>query len=377
MTKNMLKKPLYLLGISLAAVLAGASCGSRPTAAHYVVQGELSDSASHGKTIYLMRLDDRRYLDSTVVEGNRFRFEGTVDTAAYCHINITHSQFASFILEGGDITVFPCLEGCEKPSGTPMNEAYAALQAESDSLVHLITNRREELHGSCLDPQEYQKQWRAVFDSMKTAISQRGIEIFREHADDALGSSLFHSIFVETASLETRVQISQMLGPWLASTRMGKHFKQRIEAEQRTAEGEPFADIAGTDAEGAAAALSDYVGKGNYVLMDIWASWCGPCRGEIPNLRQLHERYGDKGLTVVGIFTYDKLEQLKPTMEEEQIGWPQIADTANVAMDTYGTDGIPFIVLFGPDGTILKRNLRGLGMVEVIDEIMNQNKKSY
>lgn len=372
-----MKKTLSLWGIALATLVAGTACTNRPASAHYVVQGELSDSASHGKTIYLMRLDDHRNLDSTVVEGNRFRFEGTVDTAAFCLINITQTQFANLILEGGNITVYPCLEGCQKPSGTPMNDTYAALQAESDSLVHLITSRREELHGSCLDAQEYQKQWRAVFDSMKSSISQRGIEIFREHADDALGSSLLHSIFVETASLETRVQISRMLGPWLASTRWGKHFKQRIEAEQRTAEGKPFADIAGTDAEGAAAALSDYVGKGNYVLMDIWASWCGPCRGEIPNLRQLHERYGNKGLTVVGIFTYDKLEQLMPTMEEEQICWPQIVDTANVAMDTYGTDGIPFITLFGPDGTILKRNLRGSGMVEAIDEIMSQNKKSY
>lgn len=371
----MLKKPLYLMGISLAALLVGASCGSRPTAAHYVVQGELSDSASHGKTIYILRYDDRRYLDSTVVEGNRFRFEGMVDTAAFCRIDITQTQYANLILEGGNITVYPCFEGCQKPSGTPMNDTYAALQAESDSLYSYISRRREEVYGQCLDPQQFKSQWHEVYDSVLSTMSNRALELLREHGNDAVGTSLFSSLFCSSVNLDTKVQICQLMGPWLASTNRGQWFKRQVDAQLRTAEGKPFADIAGTDAEGAAAALSDYVGKGNYVLMDIWASWCGPCRGEIPNLRQLHERYGNKGLTVVGIFTYDKAENLKPTMEEEQIGWPQIADTANVAMDTYGTDGIPFIVLFGPDGTILKRDLRGSAMIEIVDEIMSQNKK--
>lgn len=371
----MMKKPLYLMGISLAVLLASASCSQRPTTAHYVVQGELSDSASHGKTIYMTRYDDNKRIDSTVVEGKCFRFEGMVDTSAFCRIDITPFEYASLMLEPGDITVYPTHELCVQPSGTPLNEQYAAIAREQDSIYAHVRQKRKELQENYPDPKAFQAEWKNFYAQYLGQINRRGLELFQQHADDAVCTALFGSIWGRESSLETREQICQLLSPRMAATAWGSHYVNGVKALRRTAEGMPFADIAGTDAEGAATTLSDYVGKGNYVLMDIWASWCSPCKGEIPNLRLLHDRYGDKGLTVVGIFTWDKAEHLKPTMEKEQICWPQIADTANVAMSTYGTDGIPFIVLFGPDGTILKRNLRGSEMIEAIDKIMSQNKK--
>ena len=118
----------------------------------------------------------------------------------------------------------------------------------------------------------------------------------------------------------------------------------------------PYTDITGTDADGKPIALSDFIGKGNYVLMDMWASWCGPCKGEIPNLARLHNQYKDKGLTVIGLFVWDKQENLKKAMESEGITWPQIVDEESKSTQVYGVDGIPHIILFSPDGTILKRN---------------------
>lgn len=118
--------------------------------------------------------------------------------------------------------------------------------------------------------------------------------------------------------------------------------------------------------------LSDFIGKGNYVLMDMWASWCGPCKGEIPNLARLHNQYKDKGLTVIGLFVWDKQENLKKAMESEGITWPQIVDEESKSTQMYGVDGIPHIILFSPDGTILKRNLRGDAMIKTVEEIMNR-----
>ena len=126
----------------------------------------------------------------------------------------------------------------------------------------------------------------------------------------------------------------------------------------------PYTDITGTDADGKPIALSDFIGKGNYVLMDMWASWCGPCKGEIPNLARLHNQYKDKGLTVIGLFVWDKQENLKKAMESEGITWPQIVDEESKSTQMYGVDGIPHIILFSPDGTILKRNLRGDAMIK-------------
>ena len=134
----------------------------------------------------------------------------------------------------------------------------------------------------------------------------------------------------------------------------------------------PYTDITGTDADGKPIALSDFIGKGNYVLMDMWASWCGPCKGEIPNLARLHNQYKDKGLTVIGLFVWDKQEDLKKAMESEGITWPQIVDEESKSTQVYGVDGIPHIILFSPDGTILKRNLRGDAMIKTVEEIMNR-----
>ncbi len=134
----------------------------------------------------------------------------------------------------------------------------------------------------------------------------------------------------------------------------------------------PYTDITGTDADGKPIALSDFIGKGNYVLMDMWASWCGPCKGEIPNLARLHNQYKDKGLTVIGLFVWDKQENLKKAMESEGITWPQIVDEESKSTQMYGVDGIPHIILFSPDGTILKRNLRGDAMIKTVEEIMNR-----
>ena len=106
--------------------------------------------------------------------------------------------------------------------------------------------------------------------------------------------------------------------------------------------------------------------------MDMWASWCGPCKGEIPNLARLHNQYKDKGLTVIGLFVWDKQENLKKAMESEGITWPQIVDKESKSTQMYGVDGIPHIILFSPDGTILKRNLRGDAMIKTVEEIMNR-----
>ena len=130
----------------------------------------------------------------------------------------------------------------------------------------------------------------------------------------------------------------------------------------------PYTNFNGTDINGKPSQLSDYVGKGNYVLVDFWASWCGPCRGEIPYLKQLYQKYNGKGFTILGIYVWDNAENMKTALKEEKISWPQLFDSEKTATQIYGVDGIPQIILFGPDGTILKRNLRGENMLRIVSE---------
>ena len=148
-----------------------------------------------------------------------------------------------------------------------------------------------------------------------------------------------------------------------------KRYLNRKQSYETTSEGQKFVDFE-VEHNGKIQRLSDYVGKGKYVLLDIWASWCAPCKAEIPNLRELHNKYKDKGLTVLGLFVWDKKENLKKAMEEENIDWTQLFDKDMTAPQIYGVSGIPHIILFAPDGTILMRKLRGQYMIDAINEVM-------
>lgn len=134
--------------------------------------------------------------------------------------------------------------------------------------------------------------------------------------------------------------------------------KQAAEALAKTSEGSMFVDFS-AEYDGKTQKLSDYVGKGKYVLVDFWASWCGPCRGEIPNLINVYNKYKGKNFEVIGVATWDEPDDTKAAITELQIPYPQIMNAQEAGSNAYGIMGIPEIILFAPDGKIVKRGLRG------------------
>lgn len=105
--------------------------------------------------------------------------------------------------------------------------------------------------------------------------------------------------------------------------------------------------------------LSDYVGKGKWVVADFWASWCGWCIKEIPYLKKIYNELPKDKVTVLSVAVWDKPADTKIAVIKHGIVWKQIVNTQNIATDAYGVDGIPYTIVFDPQGRIAAIGLRG------------------
>lgn len=149
--------------------------------------------------------------------------------------------------------------------------------------------------------------------------------------------------------------------------------KARAEAEEkreRMKEGNPAPEFTFQNVKGKTVSLSKL--KGKVIVLDFWASWCGPCRQEIPHLKKYYEEFKGKGVEFLSVSIDAKKDAWTKAMKEEGMAWMQgwTPDAGKSVMDTYQFGGIPFIILIDKAGNIYKKNLRGEGVKKAIEDCL-------
>ncbi|HTN35469.1 MAG TPA: TlpA disulfide reductase family protein, partial [Arachidicoccus sp.] len=151
----------------------------------------------------------------------------------------------------------------------------------------------------------------------------------------------------------------------------GVKIEKQLATMKQTAVGQPAIDFTLNDVNGKSVSLSSF--KGKYVLVDFWASWCGPCRAENPNVVKAFDKYKSKGFTILGVSLDEDGAKWKEAIEHDKLAWTQVSDLkgwkADVA-EKYGVRAIPANFLIDKEGTIIGHNLRGEELEAKLAEVV-------
>ncbi|MBR5100519.1 MAG: AhpC/TSA family protein [Bacteroidales bacterium] len=379
-------KRLFAMAGLLAALLT-ASCSNNT----YTIGGTVEDPSLEGSKVYKIdRYDSAALLDgtaeqkmdSTVVAGGKFQFVGEIDSPDYCTIYIPSGDmqngpflYRAVVIEPGvTVSVVNDADHNTIVSGSELNDALQAYEEKhlvlEEKLMELINRQRNpevvlsDAERAALD-QELEKAREVYFcdeyEFVKANINNPGA-----------WSKLYNSA-VMAGSLEKQKEL--IAGASGKTLELGdyKQIVERIEKLEKTAVGQKFTDLAFEDPDGNMMHLSDYAGKGKYILVDFWASWCGPCKAEMPNVVKCYHQYKDKGFDIVSISLDRKKENWVKAIDEWGMPWHHMSDLKGWDCEgakVYAVTGVPHAMLLGPDGTILARGLYGEELYAKLAEVM-------
>lgn len=344
---------------------------AQPKAGNYRIDG-MAPADANGQWVYLYKPSGQGASDSVQIANGRFTLERAVaEDGLIVHLVIPRSYNLSFIPEEGIIKADLAASGA---TGTPLNDEHTQKSKYRKGLIEEARAKLKSIRADKnLDDKAKEEAQEKVSDELYAKIKPLAEADLKEHPNDAIGLIALQNLLgMEDVNVAKAEALLQQAGDRLRAEESITKMVARLRRVEATQAGAQFVDFEGVDDANKAVRLSDYVGKGHYVLVDFWASWCGPCRREIGHLKKVRDAYTDKGLVILGTVVWDEMEDHLKAMKELEITWPQIFNKTE-ATELYGIAGIPQIILFDPAGKIVARDLRGEEINKLLDKALQDN----
>ena len=366
-------KAYFFLVLSVVAAGMLACSGN---VANYAITGK--NAPQDGVGVYLVDRIIADDIDSAVVTNGTFEMKGKAAKDAFLSIVIDGSDwnyplfndgvpvqidFADSSVTGSALNVK--LTECDKRDA----KAYARLNRLLNGYLALPKEERDATQGAFLA--QYEEEVHRYADTKLAIIEENKDNLipvaFMENVPEILGHAKFKELVSSDAPFARH--------PFVVDLKEGleKAVAEQLKANDAKSAiiGQRFLDLEEADTEGNLHKLSEYVGQGKWVLVDFWASWCGPCKAEMPNVVAAYKQYHDKGFEIVGLsFDREKDPWLKAILEW-QMPWIHLSDLKfwnSVAAEVYSVNSIPDNLLINPEGIVVARGLRGEALATKLAE---------